>query len=201
MINLSIPEVKTFVDYVKQECKANGIKVELRPTKYVKLSGNIKCSGYFDDGEMKLVVSAKNPQALEILAHEFGHFTQWMEQTDLWLACDTGCTKVDEWLSGKRVNNIKEHLSVVRDLELDNEKRAVMLIKKFKLPIDIKEYTRKANAYVLFYNWLHHTRRWCTPQNTPYRNKTLLKACSTRFNMKYDELSPEMIEVFEKAGL
>ena len=55
MINLSIPEVKAFVNYVKTECKANGIKVELRPTKYVKLSGNIKCSGYFDDGEMKLV--------------------------------------------------------------------------------------------------------------------------------------------------
>ena len=201
MINLSIPEVKTFVKHVKQECKANGIKVELRPANYVKLSDNIKCSGYFDEGEMKLVVSAKNPQALEILVHEFGHFTQWVEKLPLWTKSGDSLGKVEEWLAGKNVRNIEKHMGMARDLELDNEKRSVQIIKKFKLPIDTKEYTRRANAYVLFYTWMLHSRRWCSPNNTPYRNKTLLKACSTRFNMRYDELSPDVIEAFEKSGI
>ena len=40
---------KQFVSYVKSECKKYGVKCDLRKTKYVKLSGNIKCSGYFDE--------------------------------------------------------------------------------------------------------------------------------------------------------
>ncbi len=55
-------------------------------------------------------------------------------------------------------------------MELDNEKRSVAIIKAWDLPIDVKTYTQKANAYIQFYNWMFFTRRWCTPQNSPYKN-------------------------------
>ena len=38
-----------FVKWVKKQCKENGIKCDLRKVKYLKLSDNIRCSGYFDE--------------------------------------------------------------------------------------------------------------------------------------------------------
>ncbi len=35
-------KTKDFIKYVKSECKKYGVKCDLRNTKYVKLSGNIK---------------------------------------------------------------------------------------------------------------------------------------------------------------
>ena len=51
--------VQQFVDYVKSECKSNGIKVDLRKRKYLVLSGNIRCSGYFDSEAKAIVVATK----------------------------------------------------------------------------------------------------------------------------------------------
>ena len=87
------------------------------------------------------------------------------------------------------------------DLELDNEKRSVQLIKDFNLPINIEKYTRCANAYVLFYNWMLTSRKWCKPGNTPYSNKAVVAACSPKFNMRYDQLSAKMRLAFEESGI
>lgn len=201
MIDLSIPEIKNFVDYVKKECKREGVKIVLKRAKNLKLSENMKCSGYFDGEDKVLAVAAKHPMALEVLVHEFCHFTQWIENTPEWQAADVSLNYVEDWLEGKRVKNIKKWLGLSRDLELDNEKRTVAMIKRFKLPIDTKEYTKKANAYVLFYNWMFFSRRWCTPKNTPYRNNVILEACSNKFNMRYDELSESMRAAFLASGI
>ena len=75
---------KEFVEYVKSECKKYGVKCDLRKTGYLILSGNIKCSGYFDPAVPTLVCATKQDKWIEILAHEFGHFTQWVDQTTLW---------------------------------------------------------------------------------------------------------------------
>jgi len=168
-------KAKDFIKYVKSECKKHGIKCDLRRTKYVKLSGNIKCSGYFDEDEPALVCSMNRPDSLEILAHEFGHFTQWQEGIDIWKKCMVSMPLVDEWLEGKEVPNIKKHLAVCRELELDNEKRAVKIIKNFDLGIDIDRYIKKANAYVMFYNRLLATRKWATPKNSPYSNQRIIE--------------------------
>ncbi len=94
-------KAKEFIKYVKDECKKYGIKCDLRRTKYVRLPGKLKCSGYFDDQDMELVCSMNRPASLEILAHEFGHFTQWIDQTDLWKKADISIPKVDMWLMGE----------------------------------------------------------------------------------------------------
>ncbi len=89
-------KAKEFIKYVKDECKKYGIKCDLRRTKYVRLPGKLKCSGYFDDHDMELVCSMNRPDSLEILAHEFGHVTQWKDQIDLWKKADVSIPKVDE---------------------------------------------------------------------------------------------------------
>ena len=101
-------KAKEFIKYVKDECKKYGIKCDLRRTKYVRLPGKLKCSGYFDDQDMELVCSMNRPDSLEILAHEFGHVTQWIDQIDLWKKADVSIPKVDMWLMGDDVPDIKK---------------------------------------------------------------------------------------------
>ena len=108
---------------------------------------------------------------------------------------------VDEWLEGKEVPNIKKHLATCRNLELDNEKRAVKIIKKFDLDIDIDRYIKKANAYVLFYNRLLATRKWATPKNSPYSNQRIIEKMPRYFMKDYSTLSKRIEKVFEQEGL
>jgi hypothetical protein len=185
-----------FIKYVKAECKKYGIKCDLRRTKYVRLPGKVKCSGYFDDQNMELVCSMNRKDSLEILAHEFGHLTQWVDQTSLWKKADVSIPKVDEWLMGEDVPDIKKHLAVSRDLELDNEKRTVKIIKKFGLDIDVDEYIKKANCYVHFYNRMLATRKWCTPGNSPYNNKRLIDIMPANFRMNYNKIPKKIEKVF-----
>lgn len=189
------------MEFVKAECNKLGVRVDLRPSGYVKLDKNIRCSGWFDSENRHLVVAMNRPDALSILVHEYCHVTQWVEGIDLWVKSDDALQKVDQWLGGKRVHNIDRHLATARDLELDNEKRAVRMIRKWKLSIDIDEYIKKANAYVHFYNWIRYTRKWSKPGNTPYSNDLVLSTMSTRFNMQYMRLTPRVKAAFSAAKI
>jgi hypothetical protein len=100
------------------------------------------------------------------------------------------------WLMGEDVPDIKKHLAVSRDLELDNEKRAVKIIKKFGLDVDIEKYIKKANCYIHFYNRMLATRRWCKPDNSPYDNKRLIKMMPSNFRMNYQKLPKKIEQVF-----
>ena len=187
---------QAFIDHVKKECKKHGIKASLRNTKYVKLSGNIKCSGYFDDENRVLVCSMNRPDFLEILAHEYCHLTQYVDKIELWDAVNVSMPLLDEWLSGEEVEDIDQHISKCRDLELDNEKRTVEVIKKFDLNMDLDHYVRKANAYVQFYNYMKHSRRWCTPERSPYTNKRVISSMSNQFDMEYSEIPQDIKQIF-----
>mgnify|MGYP003337777750 FL=1 len=192
-----------FIDFVKQECKRVGIKCILKNVKSVKLSegSNARCSGYFDSENKELVVSMKRPDSLAILVHEYCHLTQWEEQIPLWKKADVSLTKIDEWLCGKEIRNIKKHLAIARDLELDNEKRSVKMIRKWKLSINIKDYIQKANSYIHFYNYIYYTRKWSKPRNTPYTNKQIQAIMSDRFNMRYDVLPEKIHNAFVAAKI
>lgn len=197
------PNDLAFIDFVKQECKRVGIKCILKNVKSVKLSegSNARCSGYFDSENKELVVSMKRPDSLAILVHEYCHLTQWEEQIPLWKKADISLTKIDEWLCGKEIRNIKKHLAIARDLELDNEKRSVKMIRKWKLSINIKDYIQKANSYIHFYNYIYYTRKWSKPRNTPYTNKQIQAIMSDRFNMRYDVLPEKIHNAFVAAKI
>lgn len=193
--------VRQFIKFVKAECEANGIKLKLKRTNYIVASKSIRCSGYFDEVTKELVVARKNPHWLEILVHEFAHLTQWKDNCKEWRNLGDSITKVDDWLAGKKVKYVKKALGRVRDLELDNEKRSTKIIKDWGLPIDIKEYTQKANAYVQFYNWMYFTRRWCSVKNSPTKNPEVYKQMPTIFRMDYKNMSEKYFKIFEQEGI
>lgn len=187
---------KEFIKFVKQECKKHNIKCILKNTKTVKLDETSRCSGYFD--EENLVVAMNRPDAIQILVHEYGHLTQWAEQCDVWIQCgkNESHDKLYRWLNGEKVRNIQKAIALCRDLELDNERRSVKLIKKFNLNVDIDLYIKKANAYVQFYNYLMVSRKWCKPNNSPYKNRRLLRVMPAKFNMDYKKLSKKVLRIF-----
>lgn len=187
---------KYFIDFVKKECRKYKVKCVLKKTKYIKIRKDMLVSGYFDEEVPELVCSMLREDSIGILAHEYCHLTQWVENIPIWKKAGVSIPIINDWLQGEKVKNIRKHLAVCRDLELDNEKRAVKIIKQFELPIDIDNYIRKANAYVLSYNYIYSTRRWFKPKNSPYSNQTLINSMSNKFNMNYNKLSKRVEKIF-----
>ena len=200
MIKRTAKETR-FVKYVRKQCKLYGIKCDLRNTKYLKLSGNIQCSGYFDEQTKVLAVAMNRPDWIEILAHEYCHLTQWVEGCKIWKDGTYGVDKVDQWLSGKAIRNIKKWLAYSRDLELDNEKRTVELIRKWGLNVDVDFYIKKANAYIQFYNYMYHSRKWSKPGNAPYGNQTIIEAMPSSFRMRYSEMSKRLLKLYKEHNI
>lgn len=195
-------KVTDFIQHVKEHCKEVGIKCDIRPVKYLVLSGNIRCSGYFCEETMKLVVAGKSKDWLGILVHEYAHLTQWQDKrTDIWKTGSIGVTHLDDWLGGKKIRSVKKAIEWSRDLELDNEKRSVKLIKKWKLPIDLNDYIKKANAYIQFYNWMRYSKRWSRPGNAPYSNKVIYEAMPPNFRMNYKKMSDKYLKLYKEQNI
>lgn len=192
---------KEFIKHVKQECKKHNVKCILKNTKTVQLDGSSRCSGYFD--EESLVVAMNRPDAMQILVHEYCHLTQWVDQCEIWVHSTNyqSHDKLYRWLAGEDIKDIEQAIAICRDIELDNEKRSVKMIKKFNLDIDIDLYIKKANAYIQFYNYLLISRRWCKPSNTPYKNNVLVEAMPIKFNMDYKKLSKKLLKIFEEENI
>ena len=172
----------------------------LRDVTYLKTDG-IRCSGYFEDSEKLLVVAMKSPIALEILVHEFGHLTQYLDNCKPWKNLGDSLDNTFSWLSGKSVSNIEKHIDAVKLMELDNERRSVQIIKKFNLKIDIKLYIKKANSYIYFYNMIKKTRRWSSPNNSPYNNKNILAIMPDKFQKTYKTTPKKIQTVFEQENI
>jgi hypothetical protein len=196
------PQELVFLDHVKKQCKLHGIKLELRKrSSYLKLGGSIRCSGYFDSENKLLVVATKKIEWLDILVHEYAHLTQFVDQCDAWVGAAKTADEIDRWLRGEEVENIESHIVACRQLELDNEKRSVEIIKIFNLPLDLERYVKKANAYVYFYTWMMKTRKWSKPGNSPYSNETLIDAMPNEFQDNYEVLPDYIAKVFEEQGI
>jgi hypothetical protein len=194
--------VTAFINHVKGHCKEVGIKYDVRPVKYLVLSGNIRCSGYFCEETMKLVVAGKSKDWLGILVHEYAHLTQWQDKsTNIWKTGSTGVTNLDDWLGGKKIRSVKKAIEWSRDLELDNEKRSVKLIKKWKLPVDLNDYIKKANAYIQFYNYMRYSKRWSRPGNAPYSNKVIYEAMPPNFRMNYKKMSDKYLKLYKQENI
>lgn len=197
--------VKRFRKHVKRVCDEYDVTLDLRRAEKVKVSANIKCTGYFDGEERRLVVAMNHKDSLGILVHEFCHLMQYIEYTEgkfrLWGTATKALAKIDAWLEGEPITNLARNIGYARSLELDNEKRTVAMIKKWQLPIDLDDYIRKANAYVLSYNWVHKKRRWSVPPHTPYNTPLVYNGMSNKFNMKYSHMSRRIQELFEISGM
>ncbi len=192
-----------FIKFVKEECEKHGVECKLMLAKYVDYSGDIKCGGWFDGNIKELAVAMKHKDSMSLLVHEYSHMTQWLDGIDIWNKCmdEEANDKVDRWISGEYIDNVNYYIDNCRDLELDNEKRAVKLIKKFNLEIDVDTYIKKANAYVQFYNYIKLSRKWSMPKNSPYSNERIMNICPSKFNMDYTKISSKLEKAFREENI
>lgn len=181
----------SFVELVKLHLSCYGMLLGLSKGKDIDCDG-LRVGGFFAEADGIILVAGANPRWFSILIHEYGHFLQWVEKCRVgktfnrhWRAWD-GWLKDDRKLS-KRVLHTK--FLAVRNFELDCEKRAVELIKRYKLPINIQSYIQDANCYMFFYAYVKKHRIW--PQK---RIPMLIKHTMPKHFLKANEYNTMPVE-------
>lgn len=195
---------KLFINFVRAHCKLYDVRLRLPNSQFIyDPSDNSTYSGYFDDINKKIVVAFKNKNLFGVLAHEYCHFTQWVDKCPEWIKADVEKSYYvfNDFLNGEKVENPNYHIDNLKNVELDNEKRTVNLIEKLKLPIDRTTYIKKANAYIYFYNWIKETGRWSKPNNSPYTNDNLWKAMPENFHQDYSKIPPHLYKIFKRENI
>lgn len=124
-----------------------------------------------------------------IFVHEFSHFLQWKAQTELWKNGEKASILFDRWINQKAHSFSKKHLKDIQLLELDCDRRALKLIKKYDLPIDVDDYIKQSNSYVLSYNYLYEQRKFFN--FSAYAHKDILKLVPDK-HISDDDISMEL---------
>lgn len=155
------PAKKAFVSHVLAHCKEHGVHVRFEDKTNV---GGMKqsCVGYFNHVDKKLIVAKRDSKWVQTLAHEYGHFLQWVDD-EIWYepAIDAGWIVFDDWITHKReakparIEAITRH---IQECELDAERRAVKLFDEWDL--QISDYIVKSNVYVMAYEAARRLRKW-----------------------------------------
>lgn len=143
------------------------------PQRYL-LAGGCECVGWADEKGLKIATSNTISEWVSVLIHETCHFDQHNERPQWVSKIDGAINKFDSYLAGKKIT-IKEAKKAAKDcirIEHDCEARTLRKIRRNKLPFDLVEYAKKANAYILGYHVSVTNRRWCKES---YTNETIWK--------------------------
>lgn len=143
----------TLLEEIVMGCRRQGILLILRPES--TLGG---CDGYYDDGVLK--VAMKHRQWPQILAHEYSHMRQ--EKEGLWVDARPWTNK-DAWLSHEKEitkPELEESFRAIQACEMDAEKRALVMLQKHGIAVDVKDFVRCVNADVLMYEYVRRKRRY-----------------------------------------
>jgi hypothetical protein len=185
---------------ITRRCWALGVYVQLSPKDAIDIGDGVPCSGFFDDehGIPIIAVATGKPKTdwLKIMLHEYGHATQWAEQTPLWNICKKTGSWID-WLEGKSVRDIQKAIETSRDLEADCERRTVRLIRELELDIDIEAYSRAANAYVHFYNFMLIHRKWFAKDKAPYKVPEVMAAANPAMDADFTKTPKALMKALE----
>jgi len=138
-----------------------GVMVLISPNKGITGPDGLVTGGEFDETVPSLVASQCSTQqdTLGLILHEYSHLTQWAEGCSEWVAHQK-TPGMWEWINGKPLKNAGTVVDTTRSLEADCERRTVRLIRELDAPIDVKDYCRKANAYLHFHNVIKAKRKW-----------------------------------------
>ena len=174
--------VQRFVEHVRAECRKHGVRFLLQDTKKVDQSGSGGCSGYFCDHRMVLAVARRSRYWIEVLVHEYCHMRQWLEGSRAWRRSGERAGWYWDWVDG-RIRKPK-HMTATAcrrqlEVELDCERRAVRMARKWRLGIDLRKYVREANAYILFYTFIRLNGVWYN--KSPTRVPQIVETMPERF--------------------
>lgn len=188
---------QSYLAFVIEEAIRNKISINLHNKKFV-YADEVPVRGFFCDEENKLSCGFGYPHKswFPIFVHESCHMDQFLHSREFWDSSVVFRGKdlygvFFDWLHGEielSKEMIKRSSLACINLELDCEKRAVGKIKEWELSLDIEDYIKRANCYVLFYNFARKHRIWYPLNKSSDSFSEILEQVSSRFNYNYNQL-------------
>jgi hypothetical protein len=183
--------VQEFLQVVKRCCELTNVKLIWGKGASLAAIGEPigELAGYFSPPKNKtpgiLAVARGRPRSkwLAVLAHEFGHMSQWFFNDITWTITTMPDGRdaqdiMEDWVDGKielDADEIADIFNRVRMCELDADSRALEYIKDYKLPVNIKVYAREIQEMDYSYRLMQRTRKWKHSKIKPGRLPTLKK--------------------------
>lgn len=201
--------MKKFVLDIIKDVETSGLSIQLVDDKYVYCYAGDKSlesrvSGWFDpdDKQCALQVAIKRPEKIwqENLIHEYAHFLQWKEnKKQKNMDYNDAMGDIEEWTKGKRKlskNRLWECVDIIQRDEIDAEKRAVRMLRKWKLynAKNIGGYIQGANSYIITYSMVAVAKQW--PDPLAYHVKEIVNRMPRRFLKDYSEAYVPYIKIF-----
>lgn len=168
--------------------------IHFAPQRYLMIGG-VSCVGWADGLGVKIATGNQKKEWLSWFVHETCHLDQIADKPVWYGNATDALSKFEEWLAGRRVTNIDKIVKKCIHLEHDCEQRTIRKIHRFKLPINVKEYAQKANAYLLGYYQSSLDRQWCKKS---YEEDYIWKSLPQKlFTLKEAQKPPkEYLELF-----
>jgi len=155
--------VRKFFDYVIKKLDKLGVTLYLD----ANLSQiGAKTAGYYCNfnKEIRCFVNLQDNSWLGVLCHEISHAIQSLEQnggSKEWQDFEELELTVDDIKIKKKLPpSLTKFRRVMIALEHDADKRAIKLMKRYNLPVDIELYQKEANYVLYCYVYLCHRRVW-----------------------------------------
>lgn len=135
----------------------------------------------------------------ETFIHEYCHFLQHLdEQRGIFINYPNMTYQSYEdwwaWINHKEEfpkSKIKRIRRGLQKMERDCDRRAVAMIRKYKLELDAKAYAQRANSYQLLYTLIEKHRKWYV--HPPYESKGIVGMMPDKLMRSYEKL-PEGYE-------
>lgn len=195
------PGYKRFLKDTRAIARDNNIKIRITKDEFIyDAESSSKSIGYFDSEGRELASSNFNdfPVFVRNFIHETCHMDQFLYNPYLWSKCSPGYDVFFHWLETKSIYNrevIEEAMYDIIRLEKDCEFRSIAKIKKYALPIDIKDYIKRANAYLYGYLFFFEKRKWIP---AVYQNPDILKHVPTRIPKEYKKIPRKLHAAFNR---
>jgi hypothetical protein len=189
-----VKRVKDFIEDVKRQVERAGGTCFFPDTRTVDFGDGSQVNGYWDEENLVLACAMGQPfgQQLRLVAHEFGHFRQWIEQRPAYVAAyaDPNESWGFGWVEGANEYEYRARaaLATLRNMELDCERVTLRIIREYHLPIDVEDYIQRAAAYVYFYHLMAEYRTWYIPDREPYNIPEVLALMPTDLDGDFDTI-------------
>ena len=190
-----------FVKHAKRLCRRHGVSLRFLNKRYASTDGRDKVQGYFCEGDEEekphIVIAKKNHRTdwLGTLCHELGHMFQWLEGDLTYAALDySGADANSIFDEDDHSYKTRRHaMMLVLANELDAERRAVDLILKWDLPVDVKRYTKQSNAILYYHHIALETDEWAAKKTL--NSKRILDKMPSTFDNDYSTIPDDMKEL------
>lgn len=206
MLVFNDENINKFISDLTDKCKHYGVELYISKSKRVNCGGTYS-SGYFDGTNKKIAIAGKlkTNDFISILVHEASHFDQWILNNKVWKDYSNlnHNYSFNDVIKGLTPVDAVHYCKTFAKLEWDCERKAVNTIKKYNLPIDIKDYCKKANAYIYFWLLLPELKNWYADSKTgkaPYGKKNIVNLCPTKIPKSFNDIiiNEKLVNEFKK---